>query len=226
MIHLGVTDFIPEQYLLPRWKNPEDVIVAVKVEVPGEPKGKKLTNKEKKLIRYGNLCNDWTDIAKVASAYEKTKALAEKYMNALSNELKALKISEASKRKSKKKTGETTPNEGETTGGPSDTQGETTGGPSATQGQTAGGPSATEGDTVAGPNIGSASQHENVRDPPQTTTKGRPGEKRKKSGLGLKSTKPIKCSVCGSTSHNAANCPDKITPESNPSIFDFMRDMV
>lgn len=50
-----------------------------------------------------------------------------------------------------------------------------------------------------------------ARDPPETTTKGRPGDKRKKSGLHLKSTKKGLYAVCGSKEHNTQNCPKKIT---------------
>ena len=41
------------------------------------------------------------------------------------------------------------------------------------------------------------SDGEGIRDPTATTSRGRPGEKRKKSGLHLKASKPVKCSVCG-----------------------------
>jgi hypothetical protein len=81
---------------------PED-IVTQKVDLPDVPSDMKLSIKERKLIRYGTLCNDFTDIAKVSSESDKSKAIADKYMLALSNELKSMKLSEAAKRKAKQK---------------------------------------------------------------------------------------------------------------------------
>ncbi|XP_051201492.1 protein FAR1-RELATED SEQUENCE 5-like [Lolium perenne] len=73
---------------------------------------------------------------------------------------------------------------------------------------------------------GSSTQYEHVRDPILTTTKGRPEEKRKKSGLHLKASKPQKCRGCGSAQHSTSECPSKITPAPEQKEFDFFRDMV
>lgn len=194
MAQLGVVDEIPPHYILPRWRIPDEDIVAEKVELPDVPSTRKLTNKERKLIRYGTLCNDYTKVAKIAAESDKGKSIADKYMRALENELKAMKVSEAAKRKDKKKQGRN----------PGDTS---------------------DGEHVGDAGQGSASQYQNVKDPSCTTTKGRPSEKRKKSGLHIKATKPVKCSGCGSTEHNSAKCPSKITPGPGPTMMDFLRDM-
>jgi hypothetical protein len=48
-------------------------------------------------------------------------------------------------------------------------------------------------------------------------TKGRPEEKRKKSGLHLKSSKVVTCTVCGSKEHTAKDCQARIAMrEKNP----------
>jgi ribosomal protein L32 len=73
---------------------------------------------------------------------------------------------------------------------------------------------------------GSSTRFDHVEDPVYTTTKGRPGEKRKQSGLHLKSSKVVKCTVCGSVHHTAPSCPSKLTPALEPKEIDFFRDMV
>lgn len=78
--------------------------MAEKVELPDVPTDRKLTNKERTLMRYGTLCNDWTEYAKVAAESDKGKALADKYMRTLGNELKSMKLTESAKRKDKKGT--------------------------------------------------------------------------------------------------------------------------
>ena len=103
MVLLGKINLIPVQCILPRWTTPDDVLVAQKVQLPNMPTDRKLTNKEKNILRYGTLCNDWTDVAKIAATSDKAKALADKYMQALTAKLKSLKIAESAKRKSKKK---------------------------------------------------------------------------------------------------------------------------
>jgi hypothetical protein len=103
MAQVGVVGYIPPHYILPRWQMPPEDIVTQKVDLPDVPSDRKLSIKERKLIRYGTLCNDFTDIAKVASESDKSKAIADKYMLALSNELKSMKLSEAAKRKAKQK---------------------------------------------------------------------------------------------------------------------------
>jgi hypothetical protein len=54
-------------------------------------------------LRYGTLCNNWTEHAKVVAESEKGTTLADKYMRALANELQAMRISALAKRKEKKK---------------------------------------------------------------------------------------------------------------------------
>jgi hypothetical protein len=69
-------------------------------------------------------------------------------------------------------------------------------------------------------------QFAHVEDPVYVPKQGRPVEKRKQSGLHLKSSKVVKCSICGSNQHTAAMCKDKITPSPEPKEFDFFREMV
>jgi hypothetical protein len=109
-------------------------------------------------VRYGTLCNDWTDFAKVATESEKWKALADKYMRALGYELKAMKLSLVAKRKENKIQ-------------------------ATAQGDTP------MGDLGGDGGQGTSTPYPNVRDPIITTTKGHPGEKRKKSGLHLNAKK-------------------------------------
>ena len=191
MAQLGAIDSIPAQYILPRWTMPADDIVQEKVQVPTVPADRKLSNKERKLIRYGTLCNDWTDYAKVAAESDKGKALAEKYMRELGKELAAMKITAAAKRKEKKTQTKT---QADTTG-PEDGQ-------------------------------GSSSKYKHVKDPIMTNTKGRPEEKRKRSGLHLKPSKSTKCKTCGNAQHKTAECPGKMTPDPEPKEINFLQDMI
>nr|XP_051191007.1 protein FAR1-RELATED SEQUENCE 1-like [Lolium perenne] len=195
MAQLGAVNEIPAHYILPRWTVPPDDIIPEKVELPPMPTDRKLSNKERKLLRYGTLCNNWTDYAKIAAESEKATALAEKYMRELGKELAAMKISAAAKRKDKKQ-------------------------PSKNDGVTP------ETEIGGDGGQGSSTQYEHVRDPILTTTKGRPEEKRKKSGLHLKASKPQKCRGCGSAQHSTSECPSKITPAPQRKEFDFFRDMV
>jgi hypothetical protein len=87
MAQLGAVQTIPDQYIIPRWTMPPDDIVPEKVELPHVPVDRKLMNKERKLLRYGTLCNNWTDYAKIAAESEKSTALADKYMRELGKEL-------------------------------------------------------------------------------------------------------------------------------------------
>jgi hypothetical protein len=195
MGQLGDVQAIPAHYILPRWTMPPDDIVQEKMELPDVPADRKLSNKERKLLRYGTLCNNWTDYAKIAAESEKGTALADKYMRELGKELSAMKITAAAKRKEKKK-----------------------------QGKDQGVPSMSELGGDAGQ--GSSTQYHHVRDPIMTSTKGRPEEKRKKSGLHLKASKPPKCKGCGSAQHSTAECPSKITPGPEPKEINFLRDMI
>jgi hypothetical protein len=102
MVQVRKVDSIPNHYILPRWTMPEDDIKIVKMELPDMPTERKLSNKERKLLRYGTLCNNWTEHAKIAAESEKGTALADRYMRALASELQAMKISASAKRKEKK----------------------------------------------------------------------------------------------------------------------------
>ncbi|KAK1667292.1 hypothetical protein QYE76_055451 [Lolium multiflorum] len=195
MAQLGAVNEIPAHYILPRWTVPPDDIIPEKVELPPMPTDRKLSNKERKLVRYGTLCNKWTDYAKIAAESEKATAIGEKYMRELGKELAAMKISAAAKRKDKKQASK---NDGVTP----------------------------ETEIGGDGGQGSSTQYEHVRDPILTTTKGRPEEKRKKSGLHLKASKPQKCRGCGSAQHSTTECPSKITPAPEQKEFDFFRDMV
>nr|XP_051196017.1 protein FAR1-RELATED SEQUENCE 5-like [Lolium perenne] len=155
------------------WRVPQETIVVEKMDLPQVPADRKMNNKERQLLRYGTLCNDFTSVAKIACTSEKATAVADKYIAALEKELKAMKASDS-------------------------------------------------GD----PGQGSSSRFDHVEDPVYTTTKGCPGEKRKKSGLHLKSSKSVKCTVCGSIHHTAATCPSKLTPGPEQKEIDFFRDMV
>ena len=74
---------------------------------------------------------------------------------------------------------------------------------------------------------GSSTQYQqHVRDPIMTTTKGRPEEKRKKSGLHLKASKPVKCKACGSAQHSTAESPSKISTVPEQKEINFFKDMI
>jgi hypothetical protein len=102
MAQLGKVDSIPNHYILPRWTMAEHDIKIVKMELPDMPTERKLSNKERKILHSGTLCNNWTEHAKIAAESEKGTTLADKYMRALANELQAMKISTSAKRKEKK----------------------------------------------------------------------------------------------------------------------------
>nr|XP_051205120.1 protein FAR1-RELATED SEQUENCE 5-like [Lolium perenne] len=91
MVQLGTTDYIPERYILPRWRKPEETIVQQKMELPQVPTDRKMSNKERQQLRYGTLCNKYSRVAKIASTSDKGKALADKYMLALEKELQEMK---------------------------------------------------------------------------------------------------------------------------------------
>jgi hypothetical protein len=195
MIQLGATEYIPEKYILRRWRMLEDTIVEEKMELPKVPSERKPTNKERQLIRYGTLCNEYTRVAKIASTSDKGKAVADKYMLALEKDLLAMKAAESAKRKNKKK-GNATQDEAPDVG------------------------------NVGHSGQGSSTKFDHVEDPEYVSKQGRPAEKRKQSGLHLKASKPVKCSLCGSNQHTAASCKNKITPVPEQTEIDFFRNMV
>ncbi|KAM0851065.1 hypothetical protein ACQ4PT_052676 [Festuca glaucescens] len=191
---LPIKPFVYE-YGKNRWRMLEETIVEQKMELPKVPSARKPTNKERQLIRYGTLCNEYTSVAKIASTSDKGKALADKYMLALEKDLLAMKASESAKRKNKKKTN-----------GPQD--------------------EAPDVGNVGDSGQGSSTKFDHVEDPEYASKQGRPTEKRKQSGLHLKASKPVKCTVCGSNQHTAATCKDKITPVPEQTEIDFFRNMV
>jgi hypothetical protein len=101
MVQIGAIDSIPPHYILRRWRILDDTIVVQKQELPEVPTDRKMNNKKRQLMHYGTLCNDYTKIAKIASASKKGKLLVEKYMAALENDLKSMKVAEVAKRKKK-----------------------------------------------------------------------------------------------------------------------------
>ena len=72
MTYMAV-DTIPQQYILPRWSKPIEETQTPPIDIPRVPTGK-LSSSQLKLVRYSNLCNDFTKIAKQASVSEKQKA--------------------------------------------------------------------------------------------------------------------------------------------------------
>ncbi|CAM0910918.1 unnamed protein product [Alopecurus aequalis] len=198
MIHLGEVHSIPEHYILPRWCIPPPDIVPSNDEpipVPARPNAK-LSRKEMRLLRYGNLCLDFKRIVVGAAASEKTNECAEKHLRALEKELAEIKkvASDALKQKKLKKAA--TARE--------DMQTDTVmGEPSSSM-----------------PGQGSASSpNSRVKHPPVTTSRGRLGQKRKKGALQLQATCPTFCSVCQSTLRDARNCPTRMAdPESYPLL--------
>ncbi|XP_051205894.1 protein FAR1-RELATED SEQUENCE 5-like [Lolium perenne] len=102
MVQLGCINKILEKYILDRWRVQEENIVEEKMDLPKQPVGRKMNNKERQQLRYGTLCNDNTRVARMASTSEKGKAIADKYMLALEKELLEMKASESAKRKKKK----------------------------------------------------------------------------------------------------------------------------
>ncbi|KAK1602428.1 hypothetical protein QYE76_037451 [Lolium multiflorum] len=195
MVQLGCINKIPEKYILDRWRVQEETIVEEKMDLPKQPVGRKMNNKERQQLRYGTLCNDYTRVARMASTSEKGKAIADKYMLALEKELLEMKASESAKRKKKK---QAAPSSGEEP----------------------------DVENVGDDGQGNSSKFDHVEDPVYIAKQGRPAEKRKKSGLHLKATKVVKCSVCGSIQHTATTCKDKITPGPESKEIDFFRDMV
>ena len=159
----------------------------------------KLSRNDMRLLRYGNLCNDFTKIAVSAAASDKTKEVAEKHMRALEKELADMKKAAADalkRKKAKASAGD---------------------GPSAGSGP---GPQQQQESTSANVDMQvDPSEHmrQVARDPPSSTTKGRPEQKRKKGGLQLQPSRQTTCSLCKSKDHDARNCPDRLAnPEKYP----------
>jgi hypothetical protein len=194
MSAVGKVEVMPERYILPRWSIPPPDIRIPQTEPQQMPAGK-LSRKEMRLLRYGNLTKDFAKLAVNACASEKTDEVARKHMRAMEAEFAAMKKQAADALKRKKKQKETVP------------------------------PCAEHAKTTENPSSSTVGAEHNMhvnkkaRDPPLTVSKGRPEEKRKKSGLHLKPAKPTKCTICGSSLHNPKDCPSKIAMKEKTPII-------
>jgi hypothetical protein len=189
MSYIGEVREIPEHYILPRWSLPPPDIVPSIVE-PVQRKTEKMSRKYMRLLRYGNLCNDFSKLAVGLAVSEKTKEIADKHMIAMSKELAALKKANADALKRRK-------NKSVATEDISDS-------------------SPFEGRMDEDVSQ-SRNRNKKAKDPPVTAARGRPCSKRKKSGLQLKKPNPTTCSVCGEIDHDARNCPVRLAnPEKIP----------
>ena len=165
---------------------------------PQEMPSGKLSRKEMRLLRYGNLCSDFAKIAVGAAASEKTKEVAEKHMRALEKELALMKKASAEASKKKK----TTADAGTTSG-------------SAGAMHTDGG----SGSSIPVCEGSGVSSNSRAQNPPFETARGRPGQKRKKGALHLQPTRATTCSVCHESDHDARNCPVRLAnPERYPLL--------
>ena len=203
MTAVGAVEIIPDRYILSRWSNPPDDIPIPDTQ-PQQIPEKKLSRMEKRLMRYGNLCSDFTKLAVPASASDKTDEVARKHMKAMEKELADMRkaAADALKRKKGKNAAPPATNEDH------ESEEEDIAGSS----RTAAAPTAPTVQDQCGSN-------KKARDPPCSTTKGRPEEKRKKSGLHLKSTKQTTCTTCGSKEHSSKDCPVKLAMrEKNPLL--------
>ncbi|CAM0882048.1 unnamed protein product [Alopecurus aequalis] len=176
MSHLGAVKYIPDHYILPRWCISPPDIVAPKAEPQQVPKDKKLSRKDVRMLRYRNLCTDFTHLVVDAAVSEKTEEVAQKHMMNLRNELSEMKKSAAAGALRKKKA-------------------------KATE-------SMSENPSLA--------ENMVAQNPPYTSGRGRPSQKRKKGGLQLQQPRPTMCSVCKKTEHDARGCPVRLA---NPEKF-------
>ena len=196
MTHLGAVHQIPQQYILPRWCIPPPDIDIPICETHKGPSGK-MSRKDMRLLRYGNLCNDFTSLAAGAAASDKTTEVAYKHMKNLEKELADMKkaAADALRKKKAKRVAEAMELQHDTD---------------------ATGSAPMQTDTVANDNVPTMPI---VRDPPIITRRGRPEQKRKKGQLHLQPSRKTKCSVCGTTEHDARNCPVRIA---NPERYPIM----
>ncbi|KAK1678193.1 hypothetical protein QYE76_039041 [Lolium multiflorum] len=178
MSHLGMVTKYPEHYILPRWCLPPPDIVAPRDERQERPVGQKLSRKDMRLLRYGNLCSDFAKLAVGLAASEKTNEIAERHMRAMEKEMTDLKKANADalkKRKSAKHPVNTHP--------ANDSQ-----------------------ESVPMEEDAATVENRKARNPPMSATKGRPGSKRKKGGLQLQKPKQGLCGVCKQPGHDARTC--------------------
>ncbi|KAK1677958.1 hypothetical protein QYE76_038806 [Lolium multiflorum] len=103
MSYLGTVITMPKHYILPRWSKPTPDIVVQPTEPVHQPSpGQKLSRKEMRLLRYGNLCIEFSKLAVDLAASEKTKEIAENHMKAMVRELADQKKAAADALKRKK----------------------------------------------------------------------------------------------------------------------------
>ncbi|KAM0860125.1 hypothetical protein ACQ4PT_046774 [Festuca glaucescens] len=107
MSYIGAVTRIPDHYLLHRWCLPPPDIVAPVVEPTPKPTTK-MSRKNMRLLRYGNLCNEFSRRAVALAASEHTKEIAEKHMLGMDRDLAELRKANAAalKRKKRKKNAE------------------------------------------------------------------------------------------------------------------------
>ena len=72
MSHLGAVKSMPEHYILPRWSLPPPDIVPPPVEHQEVPTSK-LSRKDMRMLRYGNLCNDFAQKSVHTAVSDKTR---------------------------------------------------------------------------------------------------------------------------------------------------------
>jgi rubrerythrin len=191
MSYIGAVKRIPEHYILHRWSRPDPDVVPATTEFPQHPTEKKLSRKDMRMLRYGNMCNDFSRLVVDLAALEKTKEIADKHMKAMQKELADLKRAAADAFKRKKKAQASS-----STTADADIEANTT----------------MEHDA-------DLANYRKARDPPITNTKGRPSWKRKKGGLQLQKPNPTVCKVCGDLVHDVHNCPVWLAnPEKYPVL--------
>ena len=196
MSHIGAVRRIPDHYILPRWSVPPPDVVAPVVEVAPKPTTK-LSRKDMRMLRYGNMCSDFAKRAVALAASEKTAEIAERHMKAMDRELADLKKAnaEALKRKKKKKNVASSERGVDESGSASTDEGT--------------GPTKQQTDFAA---------NKKARDPPVSNPKGRPVSKRMKSGLHLNKPHPTECSICNELGHDARNFPVRLANLENYPI--------
>jgi hypothetical protein len=178
MTHLGMVTKYPEHYILPRWCLPPPDIVAPRDERQEKPVGQKLSRKDMRLLRYGNLCSDFAKLAVGLAASEKTNEIAERHMRAMEKEMADLKKANADALK-KRKSAKHAVN----TNTANDSQ-----------------------ESVPMEEDAATVENRKARNPPMSATKGRPGSKRKKGGLQLQKPKQGLYGVCKQPVHDARTC--------------------
>ncbi|KAK1686125.1 hypothetical protein QYE76_046973 [Lolium multiflorum] len=178
MSHVGMVTKYPEHYILPRWCLPPPDIVAPRDERQEKPVGQKLSRKDMRLLRYGNLCSDFAKLAVGLAASEKTNEIAERHMRAMEKEMADLKKANADALKKRKSA-----NHPVNTNPANDSQ-----------------------ESVPMEEDAATVENRKARNPPMSATKGRPGSKRKKGGLQLQKPKQDLCGVCKQPGHDARTC--------------------